>query len=60
MIPGNLQTDSNECSKRFLGTFEMILGNATKDFEEYSRRFPGNIRLDLFRKILLAFIKFCN
>ena len=37
MIPGNVQTDSNECSKRFRGMFEMIPGNATKDDEECSR-----------------------
>ena len=39
-IPGNVQKDSGECSKRFRVMFKKI---------------PGNLNLDLFCEILLIF-----
>ena len=52
-IPGNVEKDSGECSRRFPGMFKKILGNVIKDSGEYSRRFremllkiPGNVPED--------------
>ena len=52
-IPGNVQKDSGECSRRFRGMFEKIPGNIQKDSGECSKRFrgmlekiPGNVRKD--------------
>ena len=39
-IPGNVQEDFGECSRRFRGMFKKI---------------PGNLNLDLFCKIFLIF-----
>ena len=64
----NVEEDSGEWSRRFLGMFKKIpgnvqknLGNVLEDSGECPRRFPGmlkkisgNLNLDLF------FIKFCN
>ena len=40
-VPGNVQEDSGECSRRFQGMFERIPGNVQEDFGESSRRFWG-------------------
>ena len=52
-IPGNVQKDSRECSKRFRGMLKKIPGNVQKDSGECSKRFqgmlekiPGNVRKD--------------
>ena len=52
-IPGNVQEDSGEYSRRFPGMFKKILGNVIKDSGECSRRFremllkiPGNVPED--------------
>ena len=37
-IPGNVEEDSGECSKRFGGMFEKIPGNIDKDSRECSKR----------------------
>ena len=38
-IPGNVQEDSGECSRRFWGMFKEIPGNAQEDFGESKFRF---------------------
>ena len=38
-IPGNVQKDSGECSKRFRGVLEKIPGNVRKDSGESKFRF---------------------
>ena len=52
-IPGNVQEDSGECSKRFRGVLKKIPENVQKDSGEFSRRFwgmfkkiPGNVPKD--------------
>ena len=52
-IPGNVQQDSRECSRRFRGMFQKIPGNVQKDSGECSKRFrgmlekiPGTVRKD--------------
>ena len=61
-IPGNVQEDSEEYSKRFQGMFKKILGNVEEDSGECSKGFrgmlkkiSGNLNLDLFCEILLTF-----
>ena len=62
-IPGNVQEDSEEYSKRFQGMFKKILGNVEEDSGECSKGFrgmlkkiSGNLNLDLFCEILLIFL----
>ena len=38
-IPGNVQEDSGECSKKFQGMFKKIPGNGQEDFGESKFRF---------------------
>ena len=52
-IPGNIEEDSRECSRRFRGMLKDILGNVRKDSGECSKRFrgmlvkiPGNVGKD--------------
>ena len=52
-IPGNVQKDSGECSRRFRGMFKKFPGNVPEDSGECSKRFrgmfekiPGNVRKD--------------
>ena len=40
-IPGNVQEDSGECSRRFWGMLLKIPGNAQEDSGERSSRFQG-------------------
>ena len=40
-IPGNVQEDSGECSRRFPRMLEKIPGNVQEDSGECSRRFRG-------------------
>ena len=61
-IPGNVQKDSGEFSRRFRGMFKKNPGNVRKDSGEYSKKFrgmfekiPGNLNLDSFCEILLIF-----
>ena len=61
-IPGNVEEDSGECSRRFWGMFKNIPGNVQEDSGKCFRRFrgmfekiPGNLNLDLFCEILLIF-----
>ena len=42
-IPGNVEEDSGECSKRFWEMFEEIPGNVRKGSSEYSKRFRGKL-----------------
>ena len=62
-IPGNVQKDSGECSRRFWGIFEKIPGNVQEDsgecwrgFRGMFKRIPGNAQEDFgeskFRFIL--------
>ena len=37
IIPGNVEEDSEKCSRRFLGMFEKIPGNVSEDSGECSR-----------------------
>ena len=66
-IPGNVQKDSGECSRRFRGMFEKIPGNIQEDsgnvqedsgeclkrFRAMFKKIPGNLNLDLFVKSCL-------
>ena len=40
-IPGNVEEDSGECSKRFRGMFQKIPGDVEEDSWECLKRFPG-------------------
>ena len=44
-IPGNIQKDSGECSKRFRGMFKKILGNVEKDSGECWKWFRGMLKM---------------
>ena len=53
IIPGNVEEDSGECSKRFRRMFKKIPGNVSEDSGECSKRFrgmfpkiPGNVEED--------------
>ena len=40
-IPGNIEEDSGECSTRFRGMFEVILGDVPRNSGKSSKRFRG-------------------
>ena len=42
-IPGNIEEDSGECSRRFRGMFQKIPGNVERYSGECSKRFRGMI-----------------